>query len=89
MSLDTFETERLVARRPRVSDFSTFRGIHTDAGTMKTLSADGSLLTEEQSQAVVDRHLKHWDARGFGIWLFSTKSDSNSVGYCGLRNYVL
>lgn len=89
MSLNSFETERLLAHRPSEGDFSIIRRIHIDKGTMKTLSVDGSILTKQQSREVLDRHLKHWDTHEFGIWLFSTKSDGASIGYCGLRKYEL
>jgi len=89
MAIDSFESARLTARRPSEGDFSTFRRIHTDKGTMKALSVDGSILTERQSREVLDRHLKHWESSGFGIWLFSTKSNGASIGYCGLRRYEL
>lgn len=56
---------------------------------MKSLSADGSTLTERLSREVLDRHLKHWESHGFGIWLFSAKIDGANIGYCGLRRYEL
>ena len=89
MELDVFETKRLAARRPTEADFPTFRQIHTDKGTMKSLSVDGSILTERQSREVLDRHLTQWESKAFGIWLFSAKSDGASIGYCGLRSYEL
>jgi len=89
MELNALETTRLAARRPTEVDLCTFRRIHTDKGTMKTLSVDGSNLSEHQSREVLDRHLKHWASNGFGIWLFSAKADGASVGYCGLRRYEL
>ena len=89
MSLDSFETERLLAHRPTEDDFSFFRRIHTDKGTMKMLSDHGSTLSEQQSREVLQRHLTHWEAHGFGIWLFSAKSDGACIGYCGLRKYEL
>lgn len=89
MSLNSFDTKRLFARRPTETDFAVFRGIHTDAGTMKTLSADGSVLSEPESRAVLDRHLTHWKENGFGIWLFFDQVGGENIGYCGLRNYKL
>lgn len=89
MSLNSFETARMTARRPSEADFAVFRDIHTDAETMKALSVDGSVLTEKESREVLDRHLTHWDANEFGIWLFSDLSNGESIGYCGLRNYKL
>ena len=89
MSLDSFDTVRMVARRPTEADFPVFRGIHTDAGTMKTLSVDGSVLSEPESRAVLDRHLTHWEENGFGIWLFFDQLSGETIGYCGLRNYKL
>lgn len=87
MSLDSFHTARMMARRPTEADFSIFRGVHTDAGTMKTLSVDGSSLTEAESRAVMHGHLTHWEKNGFGIWLFSDRVLGEDIGYCGLRKY--
>ena len=56
---------------------------------MRTLSVDGSIPSEQQSQEILDRHLKHWASNGFGIWLFSAKADGANIGYCGLREYEL
>ncbi len=89
MVLNSFETARMSARRPSELDFAVLRDIHTDAETMKTLSVNGSILTEKESRGVLDRHLRHWDANEFGIWLFSNSSSGESIGYCGLRNYEL
>ena len=89
MDLNSFDTARLTARRPSDADFVVFRRIHTDTGTMKTLSVDGSVLTEKESREVLDRHLRHWDRNEFGIWLFSNLSNGKSIGYCGLRKYEL
>ena len=79
----------MVAHRPSDDDFAVLRGIHTDAETMKTLSVNGSVLTEQESREVLDRHLTHWDANKYGIWLFSDLLNGESIGYCGLRNYKL
>lgn len=89
MSPDSFATARMLAQRPSGDDYAVFRRIHTDTETMKTLSRDGSLLTEKQSREVLERHLKHWGANKFGIWLFSDLVNGENIGYCGLRNYSL
>ena len=46
MAPEHFETSRMIAYRPTHADFATLRKIHTDPATMKTLSEDGSILTE-------------------------------------------
>ena len=70
----------MVARRPSEGDFTLLRDIHTDAGTMKTLAVDGLILSENESRNAFDRHLMHWDAHEFGIWLFSDLSSGESIG---------
>jgi len=89
MALDSFETTRMIASRPHEDDFSVVRRSHNNAETMMTLSVNGSTLTEKESRAVFDRHLRHWDAHQFGIWMFSAASNHESIGYCGLRKYEL
>ena len=89
MASPHFITPRLAAHRLSAGDFATFRAIHTDVLTMQTLSADGSIPSEEMSRAIFDRHLKHWDEHDYGLWLLSLTASGESVGYCGLRRMTL
>jgi ribosomal-protein-alanine N-acetyltransferase len=89
MAPEHFEASRMIAYRPTHADFATLRKIHTDPATMKTLSEDGSILTEETSRAIFERHMLHWEKNYFGMWLFSLTRSGEAIGYCGLRNYTL
>lgn len=86
MTLDSFETARMAAQRPSYDDFPILRGFHTDVEMMKTLSVDGSVLTENESRKALNRHLMHWSSNEYGIWLFSNLVNGESTGYCGLRH---
>ena len=86
MSSPNIKTHRLIAHRPTQNDLAFFRTIHTDIGTMATLSVDGSIVDEETSQKILAQHITHWDDHSFGVWLFEQSSDQQAIGYCGLRN---
>lgn len=80
-----FCTSRLAAHPIGPTDFAVWRAFLTDPGTIKTLSADGFIPSEEMSREIFHRHLRHWEEHQFGVWLFSTPPADNVVGYCGLR----
>lgn len=89
MASASFQTPRMTAHRLSPADLTILRDIHTDLATMKTLSADGSVLAEETSRAILDQHLRHWAAYDFGMWVFLQRRNEEAIGYCGLRQYEL
>lgn len=84
--IESFETERLFARRLHAEDAATLRLLHADPLVMRTLSADGNIFTEDQTRQMLARQIDHWARYGYGIWLFLDRSDRQFVGYCGLRH---
>src|SRR5262245_3007973 len=64
---DTFEraTERLILRRWRDADREPFAAHNADPEVMRYFAAR---LAREESDAVVDRILAHWDKHGWGPW---------------------
>ena len=75
------ETEHLLMREPRGSDFETYREFFADAEASKfyngPLSADGAWR-------VLASDIGHWQLRGFGRWALVEKSTSIMIGSCGL-----
>ena len=53
-----------------------------DEVVMATL---GGIRTEQQIRDSLDAAIKHWDAHGYGFWIFRDKSDNQFVGRGGLR----
>lgn len=86
---EIFETSRLTGRRLTSEDFALQEMLLKDVETMRTLSADGQVPSQEQIKALCERHLQHWARHGFGVWqMFETATDIY-IGQCGIRNYLL
>ena len=56
---------------------------------MKTLSADGKVMTEEATRKHLQRCSDHWDQHGFGLWVFRDKTDGQFIGRGGLMTYQI
>ena len=87
---DTLETERLVLRRWRADDRAGFARINADPRVMEYFP---SVLTREESDALVDRIEEHWHTHGFGLYAVDLKvgardgrpSDERQfIGFIGL-----
>lgn len=52
---------------------------------MATLSPDGSIFSDEQTRAFLDRAAEHWQIHDFGLWVFHT-ADGNFIGYGGIKH---
>ncbi|MBO3462187.1 MAG: GNAT family N-acetyltransferase [Aetokthonos hydrillicola CCALA 1050] len=85
-SIDTFQTQRLLAERLRAEHLGDFCRMHQDPKVMATLTAHGGILSENETQQSLENNLEHWDRYGFGLWVFRDKVDGQFVGRGGLRN---
>jgi len=74
------QTERLVLRPWRDSDREPFAAMGRDPEVMACFP---SLLTREQSDALVDRASARIASDGFGFW--AVESADGFVGFCGLQ----
>ncbi len=86
---EMFRTSRLTGRRLTLQGFALQELLLKDAGTMRTLSADGQIPSEEQITALCARHLEHWARHGFGVWQIFETATGAYIGQCGIRNYLL
>jgi ribosomal-protein-alanine N-acetyltransferase len=75
-------TRRLVATRIRAADFEELCAMHRDPTVMATL---GGVRSAARTRAFLDANLRHWERRGFGLWIFRDKRDERFVGRGGLR----
>lgn len=82
-SIDTFQTQRMIAERLRETDLGLLRRMHRDPKVMETL---GGVRSEAQTLEFLEQNLSHWDEYGYGLWVFRTKKDGRFVGRGGLRN---
>jgi RimJ/RimL family protein N-acetyltransferase len=75
------ETPRARGRRPRAADLDDLAALLGDPRVGATLAG---ARTREQAAAILARFEAHWDARGFGPWLFRARDSDEFAGYCGL-----
>src|SRR5918997_4142162 len=89
-SIETFSTERLIAERLRDEHFDELRRMHRDPRVMATLAPagapNGGVLSDEETQQFLHRHLDHWNRYGYGLWVFRDKAAGRFVGRAGLYN---
>ena len=79
------ETERLLLRRWRDEDTEPYARMCADPEVMRFIG-DGSPLTREGSEGQISRFLRHWDERGFGLWVLEGKEGKTFIGFAGLAH---
>ena len=75
-------TDRLLLRRWREGDVEPFARMNADPVVMEHFP---SLLTREQSAAMVERIERHFDAGGFGLWAAEVPAVAPFIGFVGLQ----
>jgi RimJ/RimL family protein N-acetyltransferase len=84
--VDGFSTPRLRAERLDAGDYGEIRRMHLDADTMAAL---GGVQSEAQSRAYMDRNLRHWAERGFGLWIVYEQAGTTPIGRAVLRHVTV
>jgi ribosomal-protein-alanine N-acetyltransferase len=74
------ETERLVLRRPRLSDAKALHAVYGDPEVMRFIG-DGSTMTPAKTKAWIEKALARWKADGFGH--FVIEKDRKVIGRAG------
>lgn len=77
------ETERLILRPMRESDFDALYLIFTDLNVMAAFDHDP--FTREQMQRWIDRNLDHQKEFGYGLFSVILKGTGALIGDCGLE----
>lgn len=75
------ETERLILRRWRRSDFAPFAALNADARVMAHFLRP---LPAADSDALIARLQDHWSDHGFGVGAVERKADGVFLGMAGL-----
>jgi RimJ/RimL family protein N-acetyltransferase len=76
------ETERLVLRRPRLSDAKALQAAFGDPEVMQYIGA-GETLDLERTRAWVEKALARWKADGFGHFVVERRDDKKVLGRAG------
>lgn len=88
--IESFRTDRLIAERLRHEHFAELRRMHRDPMVMATLAPagakNGGVLSDEETQRFLCRHLDHWERHGYGLWAFRDRTNGRFVGRAGLYN---
>lgn len=76
------ETERLLIREMTQSDLDALCRIMCDEEGMR--AAYEGAFDRQEVQGWLDRHLKRYEAHGFGLWAVELKATGEMIGQCGL-----
>lgn len=84
-SLDLIQTGRLVGEAATLGHLDDLKRLHRDPEVMRTLSADGQVMPDEETHARLQRQVEHWERHGFGLWMFRLRAEGGFVGRGGLQ----
>ena len=81
-TIESFETERLLARKLSENDFDLILPTYQNEQVMQTL---GGVISKEDAYKKFKWNLERWEQQGFGSWLWFDKVSNQFVGRAGLR----
>jgi ribosomal-protein-alanine N-acetyltransferase len=76
------KTERLLLRRWRDEDFVPFAALNADPLTMRFMP---SVLTGDETRALMERLEEHHRLHGFGVWAVEVPGVAPFIGFTGLQ----
>ncbi|HZH10023.1 MAG TPA: GNAT family N-acetyltransferase [Microvirga sp.] len=79
------ETERLVLRAHRLTDFEGCLALWTDPDVTRFIG--GKPSTREEVWARILRYVGHWSLLGFGYWVIEEKVTGSFVGEVGFADF--
>jgi RimJ/RimL family protein N-acetyltransferase len=83
--IPTLETERLVLRMFRPSDFDAYAAMCGDAEVMRYIGT-GEPLTREDAWRNLALMIGHWELRGYGLWAAEEQATGQLIGRIGCWN---
>jgi RimJ/RimL family protein N-acetyltransferase len=82
--VDELRTPRLLLRRWRPEDAVPLAAINGDPEVMRFI-AGGRTLVRGESDALLERLKREWEARGYGLWAVEELDAPGTLaGFCGL-----
>jgi RimJ/RimL family protein N-acetyltransferase len=79
---ETVETERLHLRRWRPDDRAAHAAIWADPAVWESLRPGTDDPTAAATESF-DRHLRHWNQHGWGLWAVVDRSSREVIGWLG------
>ena len=83
IEIPVFETERLILRCFRESDFEVYARYYADPLVMRYLG--GEVMKPEDTWRNMAFYVGHWQLRGFGYWAVEERSSGRFVGRVGVQ----
>jgi RimJ/RimL family protein N-acetyltransferase len=83
---DAFASERMRAERLRPVHLADLLRMDSDPRVMEHL---GGVRNESQTQAYLERNLRHWDEHGFGLWMLREHDRDDVIGRAVLRHLLV
>jgi RimJ/RimL family protein N-acetyltransferase len=80
-SVNELETSRLLLRSWREEDLNAYDRICADPEVMRYLSGT---MTRDHAAQQMERWMRHWEERGFGVWAAEEKVSDAFIGFIGL-----
>src|SRR5258706_14382225 len=81
----TLQTERLILRMFRNSDFESFAETCADPEVMRYLG-EGKPLNRGEAWRQMAMIVGHWQLRGYGLWAVEERETGNLAGRIGFYN---
>jgi RimJ/RimL family protein N-acetyltransferase len=79
--VNELETARLLLRLWREEDLDAYAHICADSEVMRYISGT---MTRDQAAQQMERWIRHWEERGFGLWAVEEKATRVFIGRIGL-----
>jgi RimJ/RimL family protein N-acetyltransferase len=79
---ERIETERLVLRRWVRGDAAAMEAIWREPEVWTALQPNRS-FDPNQWRSMLDRHVRHWEVHGFGLWAVTTPTEPRPAGWIG------
>jgi RimJ/RimL family protein N-acetyltransferase len=79
---ERIETERLILRRWLASDEAAMEAIWREPQVWQALQPNRP-FDPHQWRGMLDRHLRHWDVHGFGLWAVTSADNPQPMGWIG------
>ncbi len=76
-------TERFLLKKMCDEDYDFLVQMYADPDVMKYIST--GVRDAKKTQESLNKFMKHWTDRGFGMWIVRLKEDNEKIGYMGFR----
>lgn len=80
VTIPTIETERLILREWRESDFPMLCDVFRNEETARFI---GGVMPKFRVWRLMATYIGHWHLRGYGFWCLERKDTGEAIGFCG------